>query len=90
MARHYRLFIERFGGFPILLACGPSETGKSTSLRIGLSLTGGHQTSYYAKGTNAYFLERSALSSLPYGTDDPNMSNYAGRRQLDVGELIYS
>ena len=36
VACHYRLLIERFGGFPVLLACGPSETGKSITLHWSL------------------------------------------------------
>ena len=88
MSCHYRQIIDTFGGFPIVIACGPTETGKSTSLRLGLSLTGGQKRAFYSKGKNAYFLERSALSCLPYGIDDPNMSSYTGRKQLDVGELV--
>ena len=71
-----------------MLACGPTETGKSTSLKVGLSLTGGQKHAFYSKGTNAYFLERSALSCFPFGIDDPNMSTYSGRKHLDVGELV--
>ena len=33
-------------------------------------------------------MERSTLSCLPYGIDDPNMGTYAGRKQLDIGELV--
>ncbi len=88
MSCHYRQIVELFGGFPIVLACGPTETGKSTSLKVGLCLTGGQKHAFYSKGTTAYFLERSALSCLPFGIDDPNMATYAGRKQLDVGELV--
>ena len=55
---------------------------------MGPSLTGGQKHAFYLKGTNTYFLERSALSCLPFGIDDPNMSTYAGRKQVDVGELV--
>ena len=60
----------------------------SSSLKVGLSLTGGQKRAFYARGTNAYFLEQSSLSCLPFGIDDPNMSTYAGKKQLDVGELV--
>lgn len=43
MSCHYRQIVDTFGGFPIVLACGPTETGKSTSLKVGLSLTGGQK-----------------------------------------------
>ena len=88
MSCHYRQIVDSKGGFPIVIACGPTETGKSTSLKVGLSLTGGHKHAFYSKGTNAYFLERAALSCLPYGIDDPNMGTYLGRKQLDVRELV--
>ena len=88
MSCHYRQIVDNLGGIPVVIACGPTETGKSTSLKVGLSLTGGQKNAFYSKGTNAYFFERSALSCLPFGIDDPNMSTYAGRKQLDVGELV--
>ena len=84
MSCHYRQIVHNFAGFPVVVACGPTETGKSTSLKVGLSLTGGQKHAFYSKGTNAYFLERAALSCLPFGIDDPNMSTYAGRKQLDL------
>ena len=28
MSCHYRQIIDTFGGFPIVIACGPTETGK--------------------------------------------------------------
>ena len=34
------------------------------------------------------FLERTALSCLPFGIDNPNMLLYGGRKKLDVGELV--
>ena len=83
MSCHYRQIVDNLGGFPIVVACGPTETGKSTSLKVGLSLTGGQKNAFYSKGTKAYFLERAALSCLPFGIDDPNMSTYAGRKQLE-------
>lgn len=38
----------------------------------------------YVKGSNAFFLERSAISSLPYAIDDPPKSG----NSVDVNELI--
>ena len=32
MSYHYRQIVEMFGGFPVVLACGPPETGKSSTL----------------------------------------------------------
>ena len=36
MSCHYQQIVETFGGFPVVLACGPTETGKSTLLKVGL------------------------------------------------------
>ncbi len=85
---HFRKIIDHFGGFSILIAFGPTETGKSTSIRAALSILGCQRAGFYSKGTSAYMMERSALSCFPYAIDDPNMGSYAGRKQLDVGELI--
>ena len=39
MSMHYTTIL-RYGGCPTTIAVGESETGKSTSIRIGLSLMG--------------------------------------------------
>ncbi len=70
------------------MAFGPTETGKSTSLRATLSLSGRHRAAFYSKGSTAYMMERAALSCLPFAIDDPNMTTYSGRKQLDVPELV--
>ena len=69
MAFHYTSIV---GGCPIPIACGPSEARKTTAILAGLSICGSSNTSHYVKGTNAFFLERSSLLTLPYGIDDPN------------------
>ena len=46
------------------------------------------ESSYYVKGTNAFFLERSALSTLPYGIDDPQTTKVGKTNRLDLPELI--
>ena len=51
MLWHYRQIVNTFGGFPIVFACGPTETGKLTYLKAGLSLTGGQKNAFYANGT---------------------------------------
>ena len=83
MAFHYDSITTQCGGCPIPVAVGPSETGKTTAILTALSLFGCHESAYYVKGTNAFFLERSASSTLPYGIDDPQSSN-----RLDLPELI--
>ena len=55
MAFHYSTIKEIFGGCPITVAIGESETGKSTTIRAALSLFGCHKNSRYVKGTNAVF-----------------------------------
>ena len=40
MALHYQQVIKVNSGCPTILAMGPSETGKSTSIKCALSLTG--------------------------------------------------
>ena len=84
MSVHYRTIISMYGGFPIVLAEGPTETGKSTAMKAALSLVGMAKTGFYVEGTNGYFMERSAMSSLPYGIDEA----CNGSKQLDLVKLI--
>ena len=85
MTFHYD---TKYGGCPIPLAVGPSEAGKTTAILTALSLFGCQESSYYVKGTNAFFLERSALSTLPYGIDDPQTTKVGKTNRLDLPELI--
>ena len=39
----------------------------------------------YVKGSNAFFLERSAISTLPYAIDDPPKGSSSG---VDMNELV--
>lgn len=39
----------------------------------------------YVKGTTAFFVERSSLSSLPYAIDDPPKT---ARNSVDINDLI--
>ena len=41
----------------------------------------------YVKGTNAFFLERAAILSLPFAIDDHHRSK-SGSSSLDVNDLI--
>ena len=49
--------------------------------------TGSHSSAMYVKGTNAFFLERAAISSLPFAIDDPPKAK-SGSSALDVNDLI--
>ena len=40
----------------------------------------------YVKGTNAFFLERAAISSLPFSIDDPPRSRSGSA--MDLNDLI--
>ena len=58
MSVHYRTIMSMYGGFPIVLAEGPTETGKSIAMKAGLSLLGMSKTWFYVEGTNRFFLSR--------------------------------
>ena len=79
MALHYRDVIKINSIWPLVIVSGPSETGKTTAITSGLSVTGinpeqflsytififlGAKNGIYVKETNAFFLERSSISSL--------------------------
>ena len=44
----------------------------------------GANNSTHVKGTNAFFLERASLSSLPFAIDDPPQSN----KSCDLSDLV--
>ena len=67
-----------------MLAIGPTETGKSTAVKAGLSIFGMAKDAFYVEGSNGYFMERSALSCMPYGIDEAT----ANSKQLDKVKLI--
>ena len=88
MAFHYRQIVSTYGGCSIMVATGPPATGKSTAIKVGLSLFGCSNNNVFVKGTNRGFLERSSISSLPYAIEDP--SNRKGKSRanyLDIEEL---
>ena len=78
---------ELYGGFPIVVAMGPSETGKSPAIRAALALFGVHNTSRYVKGINSLFMEWASCSSIPVGIEEV-MSSKKGKYKLDLTELV--
>ena len=87
MAFHYCTIKDLFGGCPIVVAMGPSETGKSTAIRAALALFGMHKISHYVKGTNALFMERASCSTFPFGIEEA-VSSKKGKLKLDLTELV--
>ena len=54
-----------------------------------MDLFGSCNNNVFVKGTNRDFLERSSMSSLPYGIDDPKTGKSKSKtNQLDVSELV--
>ena len=70
MSFHYSEVKNVWGGCPITVAIGESETGKSTAIRAALSLFGCQKIGCYVKSTNALFLEQASRSTLPFGIEE--------------------
>ena len=89
MSFHYRQIVSSFSGCSMIVASGDPACGKSTASKAGLSLFGCSNNNLFVKGTNRGFLERSSVSSVPFGIDDPNQGKKGKSRAnlLDVGEL---
>ncbi len=87
MSFYYTEIVKLYGGCSIVVATGPAATGKTTSIKLGLSLFGCSNNNMFVKGTNRGFLERSSLSSLPYGIDDPKSKSRSRNNILDISEL---
>ena len=88
MSFHYSVVKDTYGGCPITVAIGDSETGKSTAIKAALSLFGCQRIGLYVKGTNALFMERASRSSLPFGIEEAMPSKKAKANKLDVAELV--
>ena len=88
IAFHYSTIKDMFGGCPMVVAIGESETGKSTAIRAALSLFGCNQISRYVKGTNALFMERASRSTLPFGIEEAVPSKKGKTNKLDLTELV--
>jgi len=84
MAFHYRKIIEVLRFCPQVIAVGPPSTGKSISLQAALSLFGANNCkNLYNCCSKAYLLQRCAISTIPFGIDDPNIA-------VDIGDVIIS
>jgi hypothetical protein len=88
MAFHYRQIVSTYGGCSMMVATGLPATGKSTAIKVGLSLFGCSNNNLFVKGTNRGFLERSSISSLPYAIEDPaNKKSKSKANCIDIEEL---
>ena len=66
------------------MATGPVSTGKSMSIQAALCLFGADNTkNHYMKCSKAFCLQRAAISSLPFGIDDPSFP-------VDLNEVVVS
>jgi len=82
MCFHYRKLIELMRLCPQVMAVGPPSTGKTISLQAALSLFGANNCkNLYNSCSRAYCLQRSAISTIPFGIDDPNLAS-------DIGDVI--
>ena len=61
---------------------------KDNSHPSALSLYGCTESSYYVKGTNAFFIQRASESTLPFGIDDPQISSSSKTNRLELPELV--
>ena len=84
MAFHYQELIRMFRLCPQVMATGPVSTGKSVSILAALSLFGtDNAKNHYLKCSKTFCLQRSSVSSLPFGIDDPAFPT-------DVSDVIVS
>ena len=84
MSLHYKDVVETYGGFPIPILVGPSETGKSLSADCALALFGQQIVGHIMKTkstSNTICFERCVQSSLPFVLDDPMNAD-------DIGKML--
>ena len=82
MSLHYKTLTQAYAGCPILVCHGPVETTDSGFI----ILTGSQSSAMYVKGTNVFFSETAAISSLPFAIDDTPRSRSGSA--LDINDLI--
>ena len=84
MSFHYQEILKLFRFCPQVMATGPVSTGKSMSIQAALCLFGADNTkNHYTKCSKAFCLQRAAISSLPFGIDDPSFP-------VDLNEVVVS
>ena len=67
---------------PTSIGSRAPSTGKSISLQAALSLFGANNCkNLYNSCSKAYCLQRSSISTIPFGIDDPNLAS-------DIGDVI--
>ena len=82
MIFHYSKILELFKFCPQVMAVGPPSTGKTISLQASLALFGANNSkNHYNSCSKAYCLQRCAISTIPFGIDDPNCT-------ADISDII--
>ena len=82
MIFHYCKILELFKFCPQIMAVGPPSTGKTISLQASLALFGANNSkNHYNSCSKAYCLQRCAMSTIPFGIDDPNCT-------ADISDII--
>ena len=79
---HYCKILELFKFCPQIMAVGPPSTGKTISLQASLAFFGANNSkNHYNSCSKAYCLQRCAMSTIPFGIDDPNCT-------ADISDII--
>ena len=84
MLMHYRTIIEHNMCCAVPIMFGPVGTGKSLSLRIALSIFGGHTSRFFTRGTKEKYMQHLSSSQAPIGIDDPQQSKTIGEMIVDL------
>ena len=72
-----------WGGYPITVVIGETETRKSTAIRAALPLFGCQKIGCYVKGTNALFLEQASRSTIAFGIEEALPSSKGKANKLN-------
>lgn len=84
MLMHYSTIIENNMSCAIPVLFGPVGTGKSLSLKIALSIFGGHTSRFFARGTKEKYIQILSNSQMPIGIDDPQQPKVIGEMIVDL------
>jgi len=82
MRFHYRKIVETMKFCPQVIAVGPPSTGPCKPVYLHIFGANNSKTLYNAC-TRTYLLQCCAISTIPFGIDDPNIAG-------DIGDIIIS
>ena len=90
MSLHYEKVWMQYEGCPIPFFYGNSQTGKTGTSKMSLSILGMHKRGFYNKNmSQKWFQDRCSMSSMPFTIDDPRERDRSGKQAMSLSLMDY-